>query len=111
MIRIKIDTKMRKNPVQKTKIVTIRTRSTSPVRKIRIGRTRKRIRREIRTSIKTERRIGIKANIVRKIRTRIVTAVPRINVGIRRRTKTNIPVPKTRIGGIRKRKVIICKYL
>lgn len=92
--------KMRKSPVRRTNIVTIRIRNTSPVPRIRIGKigTRRRIKKEIETKIK----IGIRVNIV--LKTRTVTVVPRINIGIRRGTKTNIP--ETRIGRIEKRKVI-----
>lgn len=99
--RIEIGIKMRKNQVQRTKIVTIRTRNTSPVPKIKTGKIEieKRIKRGIETKIK----IGIRANTVRRIRTRIVTVAPKINIGIRTGTKTNIP--ETRIGRIEKEKV------
>lgn len=106
--KIKIGIEMRRNLVQKTRIETIRTRSTSLVPRIRIGKigTGKRIKKGIGTKTKTGIKIGIRANIAPETRRRIDTAVPRINIGIRIGIKINIPAPKIRIERKRRKKVI-----
>lgn len=105
--RRKIDTRMTKNPVQRIKIETIRTRNISQVLGIRIGEikirkgtgkrirkgTGKRIKRGTGKRIRREIGIKISTNIV----PRISTVVPKISIGIRKEIKTDIPAPRIRI--------------